>query len=275
MRQWLTFVRGFCLLLVLGLAACIKLSPADEADTGAIFDQIHRGDFQSVESRLAPEVASAAADGQLRAAAVIPAAAPQSARTVGFNVVSQAGGAESATVTREYRYPTQVLVVVTGLRRPAGKPYQITEFRVQRISMAAIRSLDFSLVGKSPLHYILLIWAVLTPLVMIAALVALYRSTIRPKWLWTIFVIFGIGGLSLNWATGATALNVGVQLLGSGIVKYNAAFAPWILSVSFPLGAIIVLSRVLRPRPTPPSAEDAPVSASDPGAPDATTAGGT
>jgi hypothetical protein len=263
MRQWLTFVRGFCLLLVLGLAACIKLSPADEADTGAIFDQIQRGDFQSVESRLAPEVASAAADGQLRAAAaVIPAAAPQSARTVGFNVVSQAGGAESATVTREYRYPTQVLVVVTGLRRPAGKPYQITEFRVQRISMAAIRSLDFSLVGKSPLHYILLIWAVLTPLVMIAALIALYRSTIKPKWLWTIFVLFGIGGLSLNWATGATALNVGVQLLGSGIVKYNAVFAPWILSVSFPLGAVIVLYRVLRrPRTTPPSAQDAPAPA--------------
>lgn len=264
MRQWLAFARGFALLIVVGLAACIKLSAADETDTAAIFDQVHRGDFQTVESRLAPELAGPDVDGQLRAAgAIVPAAAPQSVRTVGFNIVSDASGGENVTVTREYRYPTQVLVIVTGLRRPAGKPYQITEFRVQPMSMAAIRSLDFNLVGKSPLHYILLAWAVLTPLLMIAALVALYRSTIKPKWLWTIFVIFGLGGLSLNWATGATAVNIGVQLLGSGIVKYNAVFAPWILSVSFPLGAIIVLVRVLRrPRPAPPPVQDEPASAS-------------
>ena len=41
MRQWLAFARGFALLIVVGLAACIKLSAADETDTAAIFDQVH------------------------------------------------------------------------------------------------------------------------------------------------------------------------------------------------------------------------------------------
>jgi hypothetical protein len=55
--------------------------------------------------------------------------------------------------------------------------------------------------------------------------------------------LVGVGMVSVNWATGAVASRLfSVQLLGASAVR-PSEFAPWILSFSFPIGAIVALSR--------------------------------
>ena len=55
--------------------------------------------------------------------------------------------------------------------------------------------------------------------------------------------MLGLGQLSLNWTTGDLDYRIArVQMLGSAYLK-QGLYAPWILSVSVPLGAIVFLIR--------------------------------
>jgi hypothetical protein len=57
-----------------------------------------------------------------------------------------------------------------------------------------------------------------------------------------LFILFGIGGFAINWTTGETQLSaLTVRLLGVSLA--GALYGPWILSVSFPLGALVFLLR--------------------------------
>jgi hypothetical protein len=63
----------------------------------------------------------------------------------------------------------------------------------------------------------------------------------RRKWLWIIFILIGFGKLSLNWTTGQILFNplsFYVQLFSVAVIKHGP-YAPWIFSISIPLGAII------------------------------------
>jgi hypothetical protein len=65
----------------------------------------------------------------------------------------------------------------------------------------------------------------------------------KRKWLWLIFIALGLFQFHLNWTTGAWNLQpLSFLLLGAGFTKAAPA-APLILSVAFPLGAILFLAR--------------------------------
>jgi hypothetical protein len=72
----------------------------------------------------------------------------------------------------------------------------------------------------------------------------------RRKWLWILFILFGFGKLSVNWATGQWGVMVlAAQLFSaSGTAAY---LGPWIVSVSLPVGAVLFLikRRRLEARP--------------------------
>jgi LytS/YehU family sensor histidine kinase len=60
------------------------------------------------------------------------------------------------------------------------------------------------------------------------------------KWPWALFILFGIGSFAINWTTGEMQLSVlTLRLLGASVT--GAVYGPWILSVSFPLGALAFL----------------------------------
>jgi len=81
---------------------------------------------------------------------------------------------------------------------------------------------------------------------MLAALVKVIRTRdLKRKWLWWIASFFGVTTLQMNWATGHLATNVlTVQLIGAGMVKGPSQFSPWLLTVTLPIGALLILTRV-------------------------------
>src|SRR5262249_3844824 len=108
---------------------------------------------------------------------------------------------------------------------------------------------DFTLSGKGSLHYAVLALAVAVPLFIVYALVLCIRTKFeRRKWLWGIFVLVGLVQFPLNWSTGETEVTpVSFQVLGAGVMKAGPA-APWMLTVSMPVGAIVFLLRRRRLR---------------------------
>jgi len=98
----------------------------------------------------------------------------------------------------------------------------------------------FGFEGKGVLHYLVFLWVILSLGFIIFTLVKAFRTKfLKRKVLWLIFIVLGITEFSLNWTTGAWALHLlKISLLGVGITA-QSPYSPWILSISFPLGATL------------------------------------
>jgi len=250
-RAMRTPTRACAILLTLCMAGLIaacaaRLDPAQDAATRAVFDQVKRRDFASVEARLSPRLRTAVTDARLQVqAALIPDPPPQAVKLVNFETADVQGGRQTSVV-REYLYPDRLLVVSTAIREQTGQPAQILAFNIQAVGRAALAVGRFSLRGKSTTQYFLLGLAVLIPLLLICALGVLARDAkARFKWLWTPFMIVGFMKLSVNWATGAVLFQpLGVVLFGASVTRGPLDVSPWIVSISLPLGALVYLGRV-------------------------------
>ena len=111
-----------------------------------------------------------------------------------------------------------------------------------------LRETLFRLEGKSLLHYAVLGLVVALPIFTIYALVACFMTRMPGrKWAWALFILFGVGSVALNWTTGEWEFQpLRLQLLSASATA--ALYQPWVLSASFPLGAVIFLFRRRRLR---------------------------
>ncbi|MAP95753.1 MAG: hypothetical protein CMK07_12455 [Ponticaulis sp.] len=110
---------------------------------------------------------------------------------------------------------------------------------------------DLSLKGKSVFHYIVGFLLIANPLFLLAtAVFCLLNKKVKRKYLWIPFILVGLWGFDFNWSTGKFAFELinfengminiqffSIHLLGAGIVKYGE-FAPWIVSIGSPVGAV-------------------------------------
>jgi hypothetical protein len=90
------------------------------------------------------------------------------------------------------------------------------------------------------IHYVAFVLAVSIPIFIIVTFVACFRMRdLKHKKLWLAFVLFGVSGFALNWTTGGVAIKIlSIQLLGAGFTMASQ-WAPLMLKVSVPLGAIL------------------------------------
>ena len=132
-------------------------------------------------------------------------------------------------------------VVRIAIRRQ-GPTAEITGLYIQPLAKSADQTNTLSLKGKSAVQLLLLALAILSPITILAGLVALFATKgIRRKWLWAIGCLLGVGQFAVDWSTSAVSFQaLHVQLLG-GFAMKPGVFEPWHVGFGIPVVAIIIL----------------------------------
>jgi hypothetical protein len=236
-------------ILILGmLAACSQkdilqkfASPAEQAIARKYIDELRSLDFGDIEKTIDPTIAGDVAGGTLvKMAALIPKGTPTSVQLVGANRFSSDSAGTTLNLIYEYQFGTQHLLMNVATKTKNGV-LTIVGFRVRPESESLEMQNKFNLSGKSILQYGVLAAAIAMAIFTLVVLVVCIRTKMkRRKWLWILFILFGFGKLSVNWATGQW----GVMVLAAQLFSASgtaAFFGPWIVSVSLPVGAVLFL----------------------------------
>jgi hypothetical protein len=231
-----------CLLALVGCAGA-GLTASQDAELRGVFTQVRLGRIAEAEARFDPRFSRPQLAQTLTGlASVVPKSPPTSVRLLASSHIETHLG-QAYLATYEYGYPDRYLIVRTGIfRPPVGQPV-VNTFYIDVTPMNAVRANAFTLTGKSPRQYGFLALAALSPLIVVIALISLAASLrVRGKVFWMAGMVIGLGALTMNWTTGA----IGVRPLfldpfGLWILHADTPAAPWLITASLPLVALIYL----------------------------------
>lgn len=115
----------------------------------------------------------------------------------------------------------------------------------------------FDLAGKSAAQYGTLGAALVAFALTVGALFKVWRSGLFDRrWLWTVGSLVGLTTLKINWVTGDWMFQpLSFQLFSASAMR-QGVLAPWLVGVSIPLVAMIVLARRRRGSDDVVDAED-------------------
>lgn len=239
------------LLLVataLMLAGCkpptLKADPAAEAVARAVYDDVAAGRIDAVRARMTPEALAVASPEQVKALRPFArTAGAAERRLINMQAVSDGAG-QSMVLTYELPFPNEAVLYEVRLQRTGqAAPWRLLGCTFNRASNAELAKGSLTVTGRSPGQLAFLAATVLSPLLMLSAIVAAIRAPgLKRKWLWAILALAGIGAASMNWTTGQAGFQVlSVNLIGAGISKMGFSnFYAWILKFTLPVGAVIV-----------------------------------
>src|SRR5215470_1209374 len=193
----------------LGLAGCSQASlmkrftpAADEAISRKYVDLLRQQQFAQIECDLDPSLVDSNVQAMLtQMAALFPPGDPKSAKVVGAHVFRDSELSRT-NITLEYEFPSQWLLVdITSQRKEDS--FRIVGFHVNPISDSLENINKFTLIGKGPGQYSVLVLAVLASVFSFYVFVLCLRTkNLGKKWLWAIFILIGVGKLVVNWTTG-------------------------------------------------------------------------
>ncbi len=223
----------------------------------AVYEEVRTGDQAALETKLSPALRTPQARADLaQFRGLIPQGPARSARVVGLQTITMPDHARHATVSVEYDYGDRVALAQTGLYKPnGGKAWQVGGFHVNVAFAKALAANDFTLMGKRPAQYGFLLYAIASPLLMLAALIRVVATPgLRFKWLWGVLAFVGVSMFRMNWTTGALSAQwLAVEFIGSGVVPAESRFAPWLITATLPVGALLILAGLwARPRKPAP-----------------------
>lgn len=216
---------------------------ADQALGMYYVDLLRTRKFDDIDRAAVPSVRGPKLyDALLKMAGALPEnEAPSSRKLVGAQIHTDQDGTTTNLVF-EYDFAGKwVLANVAMLRKPDS--VSLVALSVRAIPESLEQHHRFRLAGKSAVHYVVLALAIMFPLLTLYALVACVRTKMSGrKWPWVLFIMFSIGSFAINWTTGETQLSaLTIRLFGASLA--SVAYGPWIVSVSFPLGALVFLLR--------------------------------
>ncbi len=235
------------LLLVIGCsprAALKKAATSPEAQFAReSASLLFKKDVDALLARMAPDLRREATPEVLaRLLAAIPPGDTEEPTLVGYRY-SASPRATQAIVSLQYEFPETYVVVQVQMRQSGGER-AITFLNLERLPDSLQRLNAFRLRGQSVGRYVFLSFAAMVPIFTLYCLFVCARTPLpRGKWLWLAFVAVGIGRISLNWTTGALSFTpLSFQLLGAGATTAGP-YAPWVVSVALPIGAVAFLVR--------------------------------
>jgi len=267
---WTTALLGAALILA-GCAPSWVEPDADRAGRTFI-DAVQRADWPAMDKALGPQL-MADPDHAMkieRVRALFPADPPWSIKLLKASRTTSWGrpkdAPERSTLQYLYGFANRSLVIDLTLDQAGqkvvidkqalagGQPakkivklYQVTDLQVRPVDAATVAGERFFGPRKTPLQWGFLAATFAVPLVMLAVAVAAARArglTWRPAWM--ALALVGVGSVWMNWATGAVGQTwAGAGLLGFGIVRGPSPLDPWMLRFASPVGALVVLVRLL------------------------------
>jgi hypothetical protein len=220
-----------------------KMTPAeDEKFARESVDLLRKQQWEPIRRELDPSVVSDPnAEYTIgKMMGMFPAGEPKSVKVVDVKFLRHQD-VWIHSLTLEYEYPATWLLATVSIRSANGTS-TIAGMNVTPIADSLESINRFSLADKSALHYLILGLAVALPIFCIYVLVVCLRTkNQKRKWLWAIFILFGVGRLAMNWTTGEltfTPLSVNIPCSSFTAIP---AYGPWTVAVLLPLGAILFL----------------------------------
>jgi hypothetical protein len=249
-----------CLLLVSCDQATLMKKftpPADEAIARGYAQQLQQGKFDQIEHDLDPNLANASTPETFsKMAAFFPADTADSVKVVGAHTFNSQE-LSTSDITLEYQFPTKWLLV-NVVTQKKGDVSTLVGLHVTPIPDSLENLNRFTLVGKSALQYLTLICAVASLLFTLYVFSICIRSRdMKPKWLWSIAVLIGVGYFGVNWGTGQWTFQVFAIQIPCFSMKHDL-YGPWIVAAYVPLGAIAFLHRRWKKKITGESIPDVP-----------------
>lgn len=202
---------------------------------------IHNGNIDTCLTQVSPEMNNE--NGRqflLKANSKIQTFAIDSFSIINASKTSLLGknGFTNYWIEYEYKLGTEFIYFTFGISNENQK-LTVTAFDAKILDNSLSKTYAFSLRNKGIVHYIFLCFIILIPIFIIVTLIAAIRTKMQRKGLWLIGIIFGFLKLSINWTTGQIGYSlINFSILGAGFSKQGNS-APWILSFSIPIVAII------------------------------------
>lgn len=217
-----------------------KLVPKKEAKMAEDYlTKLRQRDFEYIKGQFSDEIRPKVTDGLLvQMADYFRHGELLSTQIIGSQVY-EANGVWKGNFSFEYHF-TDGWNLANAAFRKVGDKYEVIGLNVYQTKMSQKEYNAFKLSGKSPLQYLVLALAVFVPLFILVTTYFCIRTPMaKRKWLWIIFILLGVCAIRVNWTTGQFAIQlISVHLLGAG-AGAASPYAPWIISASIPLGAIL------------------------------------
>ncbi|MBC3919508.1 hypothetical protein H8L32_18625 [Undibacterium sp. CY18W] len=238
------------IFLVLGLFSYSAIATADLSDSSLAskeeqkfakeyLQRIHNKDFAFVKSKMDAELQAKVTDETLsQLASFFPHGKVLSTELIGAQI-DVVDSDWFGNFKFEYHYEAGWAVGHIALKRKNDQ-LTVVGFSINKTKTSQKEINRFTFSGKSAIHYVTLIAAVCVFLFILITLVVCMRTTmLKRKWLWALFIVLGVSAIDVNWTTGEYAFQlIRFQLFGAAMVA-NSEYSPWIITASFPLGAIV------------------------------------
>lgn len=187
---------------------------------------------------------------------LFPSGAPTSRELVGYQWQKNPGTPTQYNLTYQYGFGGKWLMVNVAFREPASGSRVVYGMHVVPLPASLQETNCFTFSEKGMANYVFFAAAMVIPLFVIGTLVVCVRTPIpRRKWLWVVFILLGFVQFSLDWTSGQWGIQpIAFQICGASFMR-SCDYAPWILSFSLPIGAIVFWlrrGRYLRPSEPPP-----------------------
>jgi hypothetical protein len=236
----------FAIVLMLLAASCgyqdmaDKLIPKEESQFAQNYLQkLQSKDFEYVRKYVDKSIESEVTDQKLtEISAYFPTGSLISTEIIGSQV-NVLNSQWQGNFTFEYQFSDGWSVANVVLKK-INETVSVVGFNVYR-TMASQKEINkFSFNGKSAIQFMVFAMAVVSAIFVLVTAYFCIRTPIpKRKWLWVLFILVGVGSISVNWTTGQYGVQPLYVMLFSAAAISAGPFAPWIISTSLPIGAII------------------------------------
>ncbi|MFC5740008.1 hypothetical protein [Dyella tabacisoli] len=248
----LLVLASFCTTSCSQQALIDKVTPHPESEYAQdVIAELRAGQIDNVMAKLDPKRQTPEIATKLREIqAYFPSGKPKSIKVVGahsgfhaiVSTTTKSSSDQRYGLVYEYEFEDSWAIVYVMLIKVDGK-LMVDSINLDRMTQSLEQSNAFTFQGKGALHWIFAALVCVIPLFCLYAFITCLRTPmVKRKWLWAIFTLIGVVMVKLNWTTGDFDFHiVNFQLFSAS--AFAAPYSPWILAVSFPLGAVWFLIR--------------------------------